>query len=164
MFRQFVSARTHCATTCLLAYVCVFICMQSINQSINQCLTIFSYVLRCNLCIFLCHVSSGSITANNIMTVDLQTLILMHSYRNTCTHPFVSILTYNAPKNMYAHLCLFTVYLYFVCINLHIDRYPRSLFEVCNSFCNKQDVALHANKFSLLSIGPYNQDALTMQI
>ena len=35
MFRQFVSARTHCATTCLLAYVCVFICMQSINQS-NQ--------------------------------------------------------------------------------------------------------------------------------
>ena len=36
MFRQFVSARTHRATTCLFAYVCLFICMQSINQSINQ--------------------------------------------------------------------------------------------------------------------------------
>ena len=33
MFRQFVSARTHCATTCLLAYVCVFICMQSIKSN-----------------------------------------------------------------------------------------------------------------------------------
>ena len=33
MFRQFVSAHTHCANTCLFAYVCVFICMQSINQS-----------------------------------------------------------------------------------------------------------------------------------
>ena len=32
MFRQFVSARTHRATTCLLAYVCVFICMQSIKK------------------------------------------------------------------------------------------------------------------------------------
>ena len=38
MFRQFVSARTHRATTCLFAYVCVFICMQSIksNQSIKH--------------------------------------------------------------------------------------------------------------------------------
>ena len=36
MFRQFVSARTHCATTCLLAYVCVFICMQSIKSNQNQ--------------------------------------------------------------------------------------------------------------------------------
>ena len=27
MFRQFVSARTHRATTCLFAYVCVFICV-----------------------------------------------------------------------------------------------------------------------------------------
>ena len=40
MFRQFVSARTHRATTCLFAYVCLFICMQSINQKskikINQ--------------------------------------------------------------------------------------------------------------------------------
>ena len=33
MFRQFVSARTHRATTCLLAYVCVFICMQSIKKN-----------------------------------------------------------------------------------------------------------------------------------
>ena len=32
MFRQFVSARMHCATTCLFAYVCVFICMQSIKS------------------------------------------------------------------------------------------------------------------------------------
>ena len=36
MFRQFVSARTHRATTCFFAYVCVFICMQSINQNQNQ--------------------------------------------------------------------------------------------------------------------------------
>ena len=36
MFRQFVSARTHRATTCLFAYVCVFICNQiKLNQS-NQ--------------------------------------------------------------------------------------------------------------------------------
>ena len=46
MFRQFVSARTHRATTCLFAYVCVFICMQSIksnqiNQSIKSILFIY---------------------------------------------------------------------------------------------------------------------------
>ena len=35
MFRQFVSACTHRATTCLFVYACVFICMQSI-KSINQ--------------------------------------------------------------------------------------------------------------------------------
>ena len=48
MFRQFVSARTHRATTCLLAYVCVFICMQSIKSNqINQAsFMIYVYALH----------------------------------------------------------------------------------------------------------------------
>ena len=51
MFRQFVSARTHCATTCLLAYVCVFICMQSIKS--NQIKCIILCVCMC-MCVCVC--------------------------------------------------------------------------------------------------------------
>ena len=36
MFRQFVGARTHRATTCLFAYVCMCVYMYAINQSINR--------------------------------------------------------------------------------------------------------------------------------
>ena len=73
MFRQFVSARTHRATTGLLAYVCVFICMQSINQSINDC-TLQVKEMECSLVLFLTLQSNAAIKCNSMPGIEYLTV------------------------------------------------------------------------------------------
>ena len=68
MFRQFVSARTHRATTCLFAYVCVFICMQSIKS--NQ---IKSNQIKSN------QIKSNQIKSNQINQIHRMVCLLVLS-------------------------------------------------------------------------------------
>ena len=109
--------------------------------------------LPCTLRIHHSQQHHDSRPANTHLDTQLQEHMHSHLSQHSYIHDMHLIHNMNTHTStcMYPHLYLFTVYPYFVCINFHIDRYPRSLFEVCNSFCCliKQDVALHANKFSL---------------